>query len=80
MIGNFFRRLDEHRVDWLDHAAVDVAQGRPLSETQEDELEDWFDSRTAPLRKADRHFWRTVIDELRQLRANGKLAAQGSPV
>lgn len=46
----------------------------------EDELEEWFDARMAPLRRADRQFWRAVIDELRQLRSTGRLASEGSPV
>ncbi len=51
-----------------------------LSPELEDQLEDWFDARSAPLRKADRHFWRAVIDELRELRAGGQLMVQGTPV
>jgi hypothetical protein len=46
----------------------------------EDELVDWLDQRTAPLRRADRHFWRTVIDALRGLRAGGELMPEGTPV
>ncbi len=51
-----------------------------LSAELEDQLEDWFDARSAPLRKADRRFWRVVIDELRELRAGGQLIPQGTPV
>ncbi len=51
-----------------------------LSEALEDDVEDHFDHKAAPLRKADRHFWRPVIDDLRQLRAEGVLLSQGTPV
>jgi len=33
----------------------------------------------APLGKADRSFWRPVIDEVRRLRQNGQLMAVGAP-
>jgi hypothetical protein len=61
-------------------AAGALANDGELDPALEDELEEWFDERMAPLRRADRHFWRSVIDELRQLRADGRLAAEGSPV
>jgi hypothetical protein len=51
-----------------------------LDESLEDELTDWLDLRTAPLRRADRHFWRTVIDALRELRARGELMTEGTAV
>lgn len=57
-----------------------LASGLALDSNLEDELEEWFDARTAPLRRADRHFWRSVIDELRELRAGGKLAPEGALV
>lgn len=46
----------------------------------EDELDDWFEQRMAPLRRADRHFWRPVIDELRALREHGQLMPLGTSV
>jgi hypothetical protein len=60
-------------------AAALVLEG-DLEPALEDELEESFDARMAPLRRADRRFWRAVIDELRSLRADGRLATEGSPV
>jgi hypothetical protein len=64
----------------LGQAAEQISQGRQLSEALEDALEELFDSRAAQLRKADRHFWRPVIDELGELRAQGRLMQQGARV
>jgi hypothetical protein len=64
----------------LASAAETLLRGEVLPASLEDEVEDWFDARMAPLRRADRHFWRPVIDELRGLRAQGKLLPEGTPV
>jgi hypothetical protein len=61
-------------------AARQLSESGQLDVALEDELEVWFDQRTLPLRRADRHFWRAVIDELGQLRAEGKLVTQGTLV
>jgi hypothetical protein len=61
-------------------AASQLAATSDLDPNLEDELEEWFDARMAPLRRADRRFWRTVIDELRDLRNAGRLVAEGTPV
>jgi hypothetical protein len=53
---------------------------REIDPALEDELEEWFDARMAPLRRADRNFWRPVIDELRELRSAGRLSVEGAPV
>src|SRR5690606_5914107 len=64
----------------LQRAAEQLRQQGDLSPRLEDELDDWFEQRMAPLRKADRSFWRPVIDELRVLRQNGQLMTLGAPV
>lgn len=56
-----------------------VRQGS-LEELLEDKIETWMDERIAPLRRADRHFWRPVIEELRQMKREGELEAEGSRV
>jgi hypothetical protein len=61
-------------------AAKTLAGGGELEPDVEDALEDWFDERMAPLRRADRKFWRPVIEELRNLRATGQLAPEGELV
>jgi hypothetical protein len=60
-------------------AELMLKDGR-LEPSLEDELEEWLDQRTLPMRRADRHFWRTVIDSLRELRAGGQLMPEGAPV
>lgn len=64
----------------LHQAAEQLARAGQLDPGLEDDLDDWFERRMAPLRKADRRFWRHVIDELRTLRAGGNLMPAGSPV
>jgi hypothetical protein len=64
----------------LREAAESLSRGGLLAEAVEDEIEDVFDARMARLRKADRHFWRCVVEELRQLRAQGKLMPEGELV
>jgi hypothetical protein len=64
----------------LVRAANCVIKEGSLEQSLEDEVDDWLDRRTAPLRRADRHFWRTVIDALRDLRSRGELMLEGSPV
>jgi hypothetical protein len=66
--------------DIVARAARQLTQHGHLEQSLEDELEDWLDQRVAPLRRADRHFWRTVIESLRQLRARGELMVEGAPV
>ncbi len=60
-------------------AARMLAEGR-LEPALEDELEEYLDQRILPLRRADRHFWRAVIDSLRELRARGELMPEGALV
>lgn len=83
----FTRLLREHPAvvaaieeDVLRRAAEPILRDEELSIEVEDEIVDFFDAKMVPLRKADRRFWRTVIDELRQLRANGELMRVGQPV
>lgn len=61
-------------------AIAAFGRSEQLEPDLEDELEAWFDARMAPLRRADRRFWRTVIDELRGLRERGELAPEGALV
>jgi hypothetical protein len=72
--------LPETTPDLVRRAAEQLAGGDQIEEAIEDELEEWFDRRMAPLRRADRHFWRSVIDSLRQLRTRGELMQEGAPV
>ncbi len=66
--------------DLVVSAAVQLRAHGQLQQTLEDDLEDWFDQKMAPIRRSDRHFWRTVIETLRQLRARGELMTEGAPV
>jgi hypothetical protein len=61
-------------------AADQLARHGQLDQSLEDALEELMDQRVAPLRRADRHFWRPVIESLRQLRARGELEAEGALV
>lgn len=64
----------------IHRAAMELSQSQQLDPGLEDELESWFDERTAPLRRADRHFWRRIINELKRLREAAMLTPEGAPV
>ena len=64
----------------LQRAAEQLQRTGELDPQLEDELDDWFEQQMAPSRKADRHFWRPVIAELKALREQGKLMTVGAPV
>ena len=66
--------------DLVVQAATQIEQSGALDETLEDKIEQWMDDRVAPLRRADRHFWRPVIEALRILRSQGVLETEGTPV
>jgi hypothetical protein len=73
-------RLPPATPELVVRAARLMTQDGSLEQSLEDALEDWLDQRTLPLRRADRHFWRTVIDALRRLRAQDQLMAEGALV
>ena len=68
------------RASLLRRAAERLHQQGELDSRLEDELDAWFEQRMAPLRKADRHFWKPVIHELKVLRQQGQLMPVGAPV
>jgi hypothetical protein len=57
-----------------------LAQGQDLPPALEDELDVWLDARSAPLRAADRRYWRPIIDELREMKRQSQLMTEGNPV
>ncbi len=64
----------------LVRAAAQLLRSGRMEPTLEDELEECLDQRTLPLRRADRYFWRTVIESLRGLRSRGELMPEGTLV
>jgi hypothetical protein len=58
----------------------ELLAGTELSESAEDELDDWLAERITKLRRADRRYWRPIIDDLRELRRAGQLMPEGSMV
>ena len=110
MIANFFRSLNQHRVEYLlISGQATVLYG---AATFSEDIDLWLhptedncsrflaalrdcgvryytltarvnvgmQQRIAGLQQADRRYWRDIIDELRHLRAAGKLMAEGSAV
>jgi hypothetical protein len=59
-------------------AALSLGEESPPA--LEDEVDAWLQARAAPLRAADRRYWRTIIAELRDLKRNGELMAEGELV
>ncbi|HKY39854.1 MAG TPA: hypothetical protein VJN18_28150 [Polyangiaceae bacterium] len=64
----------------LAQAVAALCTSQDLPPAVEDEVDAWLGARTAPLRAADRRYWRPIIDELRQLKRSGRLLVEGSPV
>jgi hypothetical protein len=61
-------------------AASELGASQQRSASLEDELDSWLDARSAPLRRADRRYWRAIIDELRTLRSSNDLMPEGALV
>ena len=64
----------------LRELAQQVMSGREPAELTETEVATWMHERMQRLQQADRAYWRPIIGELRQLRAIGQLAGEGTPV
>ncbi len=64
----------------VQRASAALSHDGKWSPALEDELEEWLDQRVAILKRADRHFWRSVIDDLRHLRAQSALMPEGDLV
>jgi hypothetical protein len=56
-----------------------LSQG-DVGESVEHEVNEWMQQRIAELQMADRRYWREIITDLKQLRANAMLTAEGSAV
>jgi len=75
--------LDAHRLplaELLTRHRDELRGGSTLSESAEDEIDAWLGERIAKHRKADRRYWRPIIDELRELRRAGQLMPEGTAV
>jgi len=57
-----------------------IAGDQPVPEEIEGKLTVWMQQRIAALQQADRAYWREIIAELKQLRADGKLMKEDSEV
>jgi hypothetical protein len=60
--------------------ATDAASGNPIPPDVENEVSRWLQERMLSHQQADRAYWRSIVAELRQLRAEGELVAEGKPV
>jgi hypothetical protein len=66
--------------DPLRRAALETLEKGDLSATTEDELDGFLEGKSAELRKRDRRYWASIIDELRSLRRSGALTSEGALV
>lgn len=60
--------------------AGDAAKRDLPGEEAETRIIDWIQGRIAALQRADRHYWRPIIAELKTLRATHRLAPEGAAV
>ena len=66
--------------DPVRRALDELGRSSALSVALEDELDTWLETRSSALRRADRRYWRDIIDELRALRRENKLMPEGTTV
>jgi hypothetical protein len=66
--------------DPLSRALQVLADRQRLAPDLEDQLDPWLEVRSAPLRRADRRYWRGIIEELREMRREGRLMREGDTV
>ncbi len=64
----------------LAEALTRLSQYQDLQPKLEDELDAWLESRSSPLRTADRQYWRPIIEELRALKRGDRLMVEGALV
>jgi hypothetical protein len=57
-----------------------VTAGGEVPLETEDNLSSWFQERIQAFQRADRGYWRAIIEELRGMRAQGELMQEGEPV
>jgi hypothetical protein len=63
----------------IDFGQQVLAQGQPDPENEE-AVQQWMQQRASGFQKADRDYWRPIIQELRALRTQGKLTREAEPV
>jgi hypothetical protein len=63
----------------IDFGRKVLAQGQPDSEDEE-AVQQWMQQRMSGFQKADREYWRPIIQELRSLRNDAKLMKEGDTV
>ncbi len=92
-VGNVFT-LDTLRTLFEEHPAAlevvpedslnafgrSVLAVRVVPEPVERAVSDWLQQRITICQQADRHYWRPIIGELRELHAQGKLMPEGERV
>lgn len=64
----------------LNEFSRQLVSGSEADEAIERRVNDWMQQRVADLQQADRCYWREILTELKNLRATGQLAPEGSAV
>jgi hypothetical protein len=75
-VASLSRQLPRKVVEF----AKQVSAGCPPDPANEEAVQRWMQHRAAELQKADRDYWRPIIQELRSLRDQAKLMKEGAPV
>jgi hypothetical protein len=75
-----FAELSGKLPDPLARAVPLLARGEEVPASLEDELDAGFEARSSALRRADRGYWRSIIEELRVMRREGRLMPEGAAV
>lgn len=81
--------FNEHYPQWVQSSPSDIPStlislaGRPGDEIPDSVIEEatrWMNTAIARHQRADRHYWRPIIEELRKLRRDRILMHEGTPV
>ena len=84
-----FFSFNERYPPWIESAPKDMPQsltqnpGKPIEDISEaivDEAVGWMATAMARHQRADRRYWRPIIDQLRKLRTDRTLMAEGAPI
>jgi len=80
MIANFFQSLDRNRTDYLLISGQATVLYGAATFSEDIDLTGQLQRRIGDLQQADRRYWRSIISELKELRAAGKLMPEGQAV
>jgi hypothetical protein len=75
-----YQRLSSSLPEVVGKALAALTQASTIPTALEDELDAWSSARSEALRREDRRYWKSIIEELRSMRRDDKLLREGTLV